>query len=111
MSTSSHFDAKKAEAFAGRMVSALNDAAFGLMVSIGHRTGLFDAIRDQPALTSQDIASRAGLDERYVREWLGAMATAGAVDVDPATTRFSLPAEPAAFLTRAARGKHLAALT
>jgi ubiquinone/menaquinone biosynthesis C-methylase UbiE len=107
-STSSHFDPKKAEAFAGRMVSALNDAAFCLMVSIGHRTALFDAMRDQPPLTSRDIASRAGLDERYVREWLGAMATAGAVDVDPPTTGFSLPAEHAAFLTRAAGANNMA---
>jgi SAM-dependent methyltransferase len=107
-STSSQFDPKKAETFAGRLMSALNDAGFCLMASVGHRTGLFDAMRDQPPLTSRDIASRARLDERYVREWLGAMATAGAVDVDPATTRFSLPAEHAAFLTRAAGANNMA---
>lgn len=41
--TGSTFDPKKAEAFAGRLLGALNDAAFCLMASIGHRTGLFDA--------------------------------------------------------------------
>ena len=47
----------------------------GLMISIGHRTGLFDTLADAPPLTSQELATRAGLNERYVREWLGAMAT------------------------------------
>jgi len=102
------FDPAKAEAFAGRMLTALNDGALCLMASIGHRTGLFDVLRGLPPSTSQEIAARAGLNERYVREWLGAMVTAGVVEVDPATTRFSLPAEHAAFLTRAAAADNLA---
>lgn len=102
------FDPKKAEAFAARLLGALNDGAFCLMASIGHRTGLFDAMRDQAPLTSPEIASRAGLNERYVREWLGAMVTAGVVSVDPQSVRYQLPAEHAAFLTRAARADNLA---
>jgi hypothetical protein len=73
MTATSSFDNQKAAAFAGRVMNALNDAAFCLMASIGHRTGLFDAMRDQPPLTSGEVAARAGLNERYVREWLGAM--------------------------------------
>ena len=96
------FDSKKAEAFAGRLLSALNDGALCLMASIGHRTGLFDVMRDQPPQTSDEIAARAGLNERYVREWLGAMVTAGVVGVDPQSTRYQLPPEHAAFLTRMA---------
>ncbi|HET9325270.1 MAG TPA: transcriptional regulator, partial [Candidatus Eisenbacteria bacterium] len=65
-------DGAKADAFAGRLMSALNQGAFCLMASIGHRTGLFDAMRDQPPMTSDALAERAGLNERYVREWLGA---------------------------------------
>jgi hypothetical protein len=42
------FDSKKAEAFAGRLLAALNNGGLCLMTSIGHRTGLFDAMRDQP---------------------------------------------------------------
>jgi ubiquinone/menaquinone biosynthesis C-methylase UbiE len=105
---SSGLDSQKAEAFGGRLLSALNNAAFCLMASIGHRTGLFDAMRDQPSMASDEIAVRAGLNERYVREWLGAMVTAGVVDVDPATLRFSLPPEHAAFLTRAAAADNIA---
>jgi ubiquinone/menaquinone biosynthesis C-methylase UbiE len=105
---SSTFDPTKAEVFAGRLLSALNDGALCLMASIGHRTGLFDAMRDQPPRTSGEIASLAGLNERYVREWLGAMVTAGVVTVDPQTVRFTLPPEHTAFLTRAAAADNLA---
>lgn len=104
----SEFDSKRAEAFAGRLLQALNDGALCLMVSIGHRTGLFDSMRGQPAATSHDIAKRAGLNERYVREWLGAMTTGGIVAVDESSTRFRLPDEHAAFVTRAAAADNMA---
>lgn len=102
------FDPAKAEAFADRFLTALNDGALCLMASVGHRTGLFDAMRDHPPSTSEEIAERAGLSERYVREWLGAMTTARVVEVDPATSRFRLPTEHAAFLTRAAAADNIA---
>jgi hypothetical protein len=47
MGAGSDFDSRKAEAFAGRLLKALNDGAFCLMASIGHRTGLFDAMKDR----------------------------------------------------------------
>jgi ubiquinone/menaquinone biosynthesis C-methylase UbiE len=78
------------------------------MASIGHRTGLFDAMRDQPPLTSAEIAARAGLNERYVREWLGAMVTSGVIIVDQESVRYQLPPEHAAYLTRAAGADNLA---
>jgi ubiquinone/menaquinone biosynthesis C-methylase UbiE len=102
------FDSGKAEAFAGHFLTALNQGALCLMASIGHRTGLFDVLRDLPPSTSEEIAASAGLDERHVREWLGAMATAGVVEVDSATDRFVLPAEHAACLTRAAAADNMA---
>lgn len=107
-STRSSFDPTKAEAFAGRLLGALNDGALCLMASIGHRTGLFDAMRDQAPQTSDEIASRAGLNERYVREWLGAMVTSGVISVDPQSVRYRLPPEHAAYLTRAAGADNLA---
>src|SRR5262245_61778261 len=96
------FDPAKAEAFAGRFLTALNNGALCLMVSVGHRTGLFDVMSKSPPATSEEIADRAGLNERYVREWLGAMVTARVAEIDPTSMRFWLPAEHAAFLTRAA---------
>ena len=105
------FDSKKAEAFAGRLLTALNEGALCLMTSIGHRTGLFDAMRDSSPLTVEEIAEKAGLQSRYVREWLGAMATAGVIEVDPSSTRFVLPPENAAFLTRTAAADNFAVFT
>ncbi len=101
-------DPAKAEAFAGRLLNTLNAGALCLMASIGHRTGLFDVMRELPPSTSEEIAARARLNERYVREWLGAMVTAGVVQVDPESTRFRLPAEHAAVLTRAAAADNMA---
>ena len=109
--SSPKFDSQKAETFAGRLLNALNSGGFCLMASIGHRTGLFDAMREQPPMTSGEIAARAGLNERYVREWLGAMVTAGVVDVNPPNLTFSLPPEHAAFLTRAAAADNMAVFT
>jgi 2-polyprenyl-3-methyl-5-hydroxy-6-metoxy-1,4-benzoquinol methylase len=102
------FDTAKAEGFAARFLTALNDGALCLMASVGHRTGLLDVMGESPPATSEEIAARAGLNERYVREWLGAMVTAGVVEIDPVSNRFSLPAEHAAFLTRAAGADNMA---
>ena len=66
----SRFDEPKVEAFAERVLTALNDGALCLMVSVGHRTGLFDVMSKLPPATSPEIAAEGGLDERYVREWL-----------------------------------------
>ena len=90
------------EDFPSRLLTTLNHGAACLMISIGHRTGLFDAMRDQSPMSSVALAARAGLNERYVREWLGAMVTEGIVTVDAASTQFALPPDHAAFLTRAA---------
>jgi len=60
-----------ADSFASRMVNIMNDAAVALLVSIGHQTLLFDVLATPPPARSTAIADAAGLDERYVREWLG----------------------------------------
>jgi 2-polyprenyl-3-methyl-5-hydroxy-6-metoxy-1,4-benzoquinol methylase len=106
--STSSFDRTRAEAFAGTLLTTLNHGALCLMLSVGHRTGLFDVMRELPPATSDEIAARAGLHERYVREWLGAMTTGRVVEVDPATGRFALPPEHAAFLTRAAAADNMA---
>jgi DNA-binding IclR family transcriptional regulator len=55
-----------------------------------------------PHATSDELAREAGLDERYVREWLGAMVKARIVEYEPRGGRYRLPAAYAALLTRAA---------
>ncbi|HSA57040.1 MAG TPA: methyltransferase domain-containing protein [Gemmatimonadaceae bacterium] len=104
------FDRARADAFAGTLLATLNQGALCLMTSIGHRTGLFDVMSTMEPATSQEIATRAGLNERYVREWLGAMVTARVVEVDP-SGRYRLPPEHAAFLTRAAGADNVGVFT
>lgn len=106
--TSTIFDSTKAEAFATNLLATLNHGALSLMISVGHRTGLFDSMRGLPPATSQEIADKAGLNERYVREWLGAMVTGGVIEVEPATNKFVLPGEHAAFVTRPAGADNMA---
>ncbi len=102
-------DQAKAEEFGGRMVGLLNDAMLSLMTSVGHRTALFDTMAMNGSLTSEELAGKAQLNERYVREWLNAMTVGGIVDYDAATKTYVLPAEHAASLTRAAGPGNLAA--
>ncbi len=101
-------DEAKAQAFAGQMVGFLNGAAVAMMASIGHRTGLFDKMATLAPSTSAEIAAAAGLNERYVREWLGTMTTARVVEYDPPTKKYKLPREHAGSLTRAAGPGNLA---
>ena len=96
------------EAFAERLLQALNDGALCLMISVGHRTGVFDTMSRLAPSTSEGIAAAAGLNERYVREWLGAMVTSGVVAYHPATRQYRLPPEHAACLTRAAAADNMA---
>jgi SAM-dependent methyltransferase len=86
--------------FEEQMIDILNHGALALMLSIGHRTGLLDAMGQLGWTTSEDLAVAADLDERYVREWLGAMTTGRIVDHEAASGTYALPAERAGVLTR-----------
>jgi len=103
-------DESKREALAERLMAMFNAGGLILMTSIGHRTGLFDTMAKMSSASSQAIAQRAGLQERYVREWLGAMVTGGVVDYDPEHQTYSLPAEHASLLTRAAAPDNFAGM-
>ncbi len=109
--TTKQFDQTRAEAFADRMVDVINGAGLGLMTSVGHRTGLFDVLAAGGAMTSDELAAEAGCNERYVREWLGAMTVGRIVEHDPEAGTYELPAEHASFLTRAASPDNLAVTT
>jgi SAM-dependent methyltransferase len=108
MAASAQLDHARAAAFEGRLVDVLNAGALSLMVSVGHRTGLFDTMAKLPPSGSLDIACAAGLQERYVREWLGAMVAARVVEYDAASRSYRLPPEHAAYLTRAGQAGNFA---
>jgi ubiquinone/menaquinone biosynthesis C-methylase UbiE len=93
--------------FGQQIVDVINQGALALMLSLGHRTGLFDTMGELPPADSHTIAEKAGLNERYVREWLGAMVTSRIVILqrntnDPEQVLYHLPPEHAAALTRVA---------
>ena len=110
MTQTSPIDAARAEEFGGKMLGALTGASTSLMLSIGHQTGLFDKMAELPPSNSDAIAAAAGLNERYVREWLNALVTTRVIEYDPATKTYHLPAEHAASLTRAAGPNNLAGI-
>lgn len=109
--TTQTFDETKAEIFTDRILGVINNGALALMISIGHRTKLFDSLGQLPPSTSQEIADSTGLNERYVREWLGAMVTGRIIDYNATKKTYYLPPEHAAFLTRAAEGNNIAPIT
>ena len=104
------YDNSKAEEFASKMFQFLNSGMLSLMISIGYKTGLFDIIAELKPSTSQEISQAAKLNERYIREWLGAMVTGKIIEYDPLTEKYSLPKEHSAFLTRKSGIDNLAVL-
>lgn len=102
------FDQGRAAAFEEQMVDTVSKGAVALMISVGHRTGLFDAMESGEEMTSEQLAGRANLNERYVREWLAAMYSADIIEHDPESGCYSLPAEHAACLTRASTPNNIA---
>lgn len=98
MTTTTSVDEQLVEKFAGELIGHYTGGMVTMMVDIGHRTGLFEAAAEGPA-TSDELAERAGLDERYVREWLGALVSAGIFRYSARTRVYTLPAEHAACLT------------
>lgn len=101
-------DAQATEQFADQLIDTLNQGALSLMISIGHRTGLYDCMAELPSATCEQIASHAGLNERYVREWLGANVCGGIVQYDANNATYTLPASHAGLLTRSASPDNIA---
>ena len=108
MTNQQNIDQAKSDAFAEQMLGILNHAALSVMVSIGQKTRLFDTMSSMAPSTSMQIASAAGLHERYVREWLAAMVTGRVIEYDAVQGTYRLPAELAAWLTRDAGINNLA---
>ena len=93
---------EKLDRFCSRMTDIFNMGAVNLAMGIGYRLRLFDCLSSLsgPANTA-DISRKSGLNQRYLREWLGIMATAEVVELtenggDPL---YWLPPEHASVLT------------
>ena len=101
--TTTEIDSTTAEEFAGRMVGLLNDSMLCLMLSVGHRTELLDKLATLSPSTSREVATAAGLDERYVHESLNTLTVGKIVEYNAANKTYSLPPEHAASLARGGR--------
>jgi ubiquinone/menaquinone biosynthesis C-methylase UbiE len=89
------------EVVAERLLGIVNDGSICVLASIGHELGLFETLATLPPATSVQIADAAGLDERYVREWLAGVVTAGFVTFVPANSTYQLRSDHVPFLTGA----------
>jgi SAM-dependent methyltransferase len=94
---STMLDEARSREFARQLIGIYSGAVLTNLIGVGHETGLFEAAAQGPA-TSVELAERAQLEERYVREWLGAMTTGGIVSYDRETGRYELPPEHAPWL-------------
>ena len=88
-------DEARLEAFVGQAVTDMGAAISGLLLHIGDRLGLYQAMAGAGPITAPALAARTGTAERYVREWLGNQAAGGYVVYDPVDGTFELPAEHA----------------
>jgi SAM-dependent methyltransferase len=79
------------EAFVGQVVTDLSAAFSGVLVNVGRKLGLYQALAELGACTSMTLAQAAGIRERYVREWLANQVAGGYVAYDPAKQTYALP--------------------
>jgi 2-polyprenyl-3-methyl-5-hydroxy-6-metoxy-1,4-benzoquinol methylase len=85
----------KLEEFMGKAVCDFGATLHAALVVIGDRLGLYKAMAGAGPMTPGDLAKKTETTERYVREWLSAMAAGGYVEYDAKTKRYTLPEEQA----------------
>jgi SAM-dependent methyltransferase len=93
-------DQAKADAFVGKVFGDTVSTGVTVLATIGDRLGLFSELAARGPATSAELAERAGIKERYAREWLSALAAAGYLEYDSSSGRFILPAEHAPVLAQ-----------
>jgi 2-polyprenyl-3-methyl-5-hydroxy-6-metoxy-1,4-benzoquinol methylase len=86
-------DVEKAQSLGMKLLGDTTGALVGALIVIGDRLGLFDTLAAAGSATSEEFAARAGINERYAREWLSAMACQGYIDYDDLSDSFSLTPE------------------
>jgi 2-polyprenyl-3-methyl-5-hydroxy-6-metoxy-1,4-benzoquinol methylase len=102
MAATQTIDEAAVEAFVGRALGDLGGAMTTLSCALGDRLGLFKSLGADGPVSSEHLAARLGLNERYVREWLLGMAAAGYLEYEPDSQCFSLPVEHAPVLAQEA---------
>jgi 2-polyprenyl-3-methyl-5-hydroxy-6-metoxy-1,4-benzoquinol methylase len=93
-------DEAKVEAFMEKVIGDYSGTMTMALCTLGDRLGLFKQLAESGPATSEELADRAGVNKRYCLEWLRGMASAGYLDYDRSSGRFSLPAEHALALAQ-----------
>ncbi len=91
-------DPARSAAFLEHLKASYRGAMLTMMIDIGRRHQLFDALA-KGTTTSAGLAERTGLSERHLREWLGAVTVGGIVEYDGTSQHFTLPGEHGFWLT------------
>tara|TARA_R110000823_G_scaffold139607_8_gene269594 strand:- start:21935 stop:23014 length:1080 start_codon:yes stop_codon:yes gene_type:complete len=92
-------DDDKLQAFAATVMGDIAGALTVLLGYVGDQTGVYRSMAEQGPATATTLADKAGVDARYLLEWLSAQAAAGYVQYDRATETFSLTPEQAVVLS------------
>ena len=88
-------DETKLNQFIGKILDDIGAAFSVPMVRMGDKLGLYKALNEEGPMTPAELASKANVAERYVREWLSHQAASGYLEYDSATGKFTLPPEQA----------------
>ena len=91
-------DSRKLDEFLSHVVNDLSASLAGVLVSIGHRLGLYTAMAGAGPVSANELAESTGCANRYVREWLNAQAAGGYVTYHQDTDTYELPTEHAMVL-------------
>ncbi len=97
MSTTA-IDQTKLDAFITKAINDLAGVYGGMMLSLGHKLGLYKALAGAGPTSARELATRAGCAERYVLEWLNAQAAGGYLDYHAASDTYELSPEHALVL-------------
>ena len=80
----------------GKVVTEMGAAANGPLITVGNTLGLYKALSESEALSSDELASKTNTTERYIREWLSAQAASGYIEYDAEQDNFFMTAEQTA---------------
>lgn len=103
------------ESFSEKMTHIMNYGAINLAMAIGYRIGLFDVMDTlENPQTIDFISDRAGLNPRYLQEWLAVMVTAEIVELivsEDGENMYYLPKQHGDLITRRAGNSNLGVYT
>lgn len=88
-------DKELLDSLVGQLLGDVGACVTGSLIVLGDRLGLFRVMADGRPRTSNALSEETGIRERYLREWLSALAAAGYVEYDHGTDDFRLTAEQA----------------